>query len=82
MELEGERFRAQESISKCLHVENEWPTGLGRHGGPFIAPQGNLPIGVSESRTCSDWGGGHVWQPSLESGLDIGHVWCLALIQG
>jgi hypothetical protein len=25
---------------------------LERHGGPFMAPQENLAIGVSETRTC------------------------------
>jgi hypothetical protein len=38
--------------------------------GPFIAPQGNLPIGVSEIQTCPSWGpdmsGNHLWNPTLE----------------
>jgi hypothetical protein len=33
-----------------------WPTVLERHGGPFIAPQENLAVGVSETRTCLDRG--------------------------
>jgi hypothetical protein len=49
---------------------NEWPHGLGRHGGPFIAPQGNLFIGVSETRTCPGWvtdmSGNHLWNPTME----------------
>jgi hypothetical protein len=48
---------------------------LERRGGPFIAPKGNLAIGVSETWTCSDresdmsgLGDGHVRPESLESG--------------
>jgi hypothetical protein len=30
----------------------ECPAKLERHGGPFIAPQENLVVGMSETRTC------------------------------
>jgi hypothetical protein len=68
MKLRGERLRAQESISKYLQCENEWPPMLERRGGPFIAPQENLAIGVSETRTCpgrrSDMSGQPLWNPA------------------
>jgi hypothetical protein len=53
-------------------------SGWGR-GGAFIAPRRNLPVGVSEKRICPVSGDGHVWNPSLERGLSIGHVRCLGL---
>jgi hypothetical protein len=48
-------------------------------GGAFIAPRRNLPIGVSEKRTCPVLVVGHVQNPSLEPGLGTRHVQCLAL---
>jgi hypothetical protein len=46
---------------------------LERHGGPFIAPQENLAIGVSETRTCLGRGpdipGTPLWKPAC--GPDI-----------
>jgi hypothetical protein len=33
-------------------MRNEWSIMLERRGGPFIAPQGNLAIGVLETQTC------------------------------
>jgi hypothetical protein len=35
---------------------NEWPIILERRGGSFIAPQENLAVGVSETRTCPGQG--------------------------
>jgi hypothetical protein len=41
---------------------------LERRGGPFIAPQENLVIGVSETRTCLgrvlDMSGQPLWNPA------------------
>jgi hypothetical protein len=40
------------SSTECLKVfamRNEWSTMLERHGEPFIAPQENLVVGVSET---------------------------------
>jgi hypothetical protein len=41
---------------------------LERRGGPFIAPQKNLVIGVSETRTCSgrgpDMSENPLWKPA------------------
>jgi hypothetical protein len=49
---------------------NEWPNGLGMHVGSFIAPQGNLSIGLSKTRTCPDWqpdmSGNRLRNPALE----------------
>jgi hypothetical protein len=46
----------------------EWPTVLERREGPFIAPQKNLVIGVSETRTCSgrgpDMSENPLWKPA------------------
>jgi hypothetical protein len=66
VKLEGEWFDAQESVSKCLQVENEWPLRLERCEGPFIAPQGNLAVGVSEIRTY----------PTIVSGTQPGDRIC------
>jgi hypothetical protein len=52
----GERLGSQESVSKCLQCENEWSVVLERCGGPFIAPQENLVVGVSETQTCPGQG--------------------------
>jgi hypothetical protein len=71
MELEGQRFGAQESVSKCFQVEL---TGLERRGGPFIAPQMNLPVGGVRDSDMSGLGAGHVWPSSLEPILGIGQV--------
>jgi hypothetical protein len=42
-----------------------------RHVGPFIAPQGNLPIGVSETRTCLGRGPNmfdhRLWNPTRKA---------------
>jgi hypothetical protein len=39
--------------------------------GPFIAPQRNMSVGVSETQTYLSWGpdmsGNHLWNPTLES---------------
>jgi hypothetical protein len=39
-------------------------------GGPFIAPQGNLAVGVSETRTCLgqalNMSGHPLWNPAEE----------------
>jgi hypothetical protein len=48
MKLRGERLGANESVSKCLqcvasHAREAW--------GPFIGPQENLAVGVSETWT-------------------------------
>jgi hypothetical protein len=45
--------------------------------GPFIAPKRNLPVGVSENRTCPVSGAEHVWNPSLNPSmaLDMSGVW-------
>jgi hypothetical protein len=48
-------------------------------GRSFIAPKRNLPVGVLENQTCPVSGAGHMWNPSLEPSLDVGHVRCLAL---
>jgi hypothetical protein len=41
-----------------------------RRGGAFIAPQGNLAVGVSETQTCPGWGpdmsGQALWNPAWE----------------
>jgi hypothetical protein len=59
MKLEGERLGSQESVSKCLqceimvnHAREVW--------GPFIAPQENLAVRVSE--TWPDMSGQPLWK--------------------
>jgi hypothetical protein len=52
----------------------KWPNGLEGREGPFIASQGNLPIGGVRDPDMSELGAGHVRQHSLESGLDTRHV--------
>jgi hypothetical protein len=52
MKLGGERLRVQEGVSKCLQVQSSGQPGYRGVRGPFIAPQGNLPVGVSEIQTC------------------------------
>jgi hypothetical protein len=43
---------------------------LERHGGPFIAPQENLAVRVSETRTCPgrgpDISGHRLWNPAAK----------------
>jgi hypothetical protein len=56
----------------------KWPTELGARGA-LIAPRRNLPIRVSETRTCPVSRAEHVRTPSLKPSLGIGHVRCLAL---
>jgi hypothetical protein len=58
LDLNGALGREVWSSRECLKMfasSNEWPTGLGKRGGTFIAAPlvGNLSIGVSETRTCS-----------------------------
>jgi hypothetical protein len=55
MEHEGEKFGAQESVSMCLQLELSGQLGHGGVGA-FYRPQGNQPVGVSETQTCPDWG--------------------------
>jgi hypothetical protein len=52
MELEGERFRAQESVFESVCNSVEWSSELRGHREPFIAPQGNLAVGVLETWAC------------------------------
>jgi hypothetical protein len=51
-------------FAMCIQSSPE----LERHGGPFIAPQENLVIGVSETQTCpgrgSDMSGQPLWNPA------------------
>jgi hypothetical protein len=63
MKLGIERLGAQESVLKCLQCENEWPTMLERRAGPFIIPQKNLAVGVSETQTYLDRGANMSDQP-------------------
>jgi hypothetical protein len=49
---------------------SEWPNRLRRHVDPFIASRGNMPVGVSETQTCSGCGPDMSGQPLLNS--DIG----------
>jgi hypothetical protein len=71
MELEGEGFGARDCLKVCAS-SSEWSNLLRRHGEPIIAPppQGNLPIGVSETRTCPIWGldksDNPLWNPAWE----------------
>jgi hypothetical protein len=69
MKFGGERLGAQENVSKCLQYRRE----VGSSRESFIAPQENLPIGVSETRTClgrgSDMSGQPFWNPAW--GLDM-----------
>jgi hypothetical protein len=60
---------------------SEWPNGMRRRGGLFVAPQENLPVEVSETWTCPgyepDMSGlwaGHIRPTSLEPGLGTGYV--------
>jgi hypothetical protein len=39
----------------CLQVDQVIKRAEGAWG-PFIAPGGNLPVGVSETWICSGWG--------------------------
>jgi hypothetical protein len=54
-------------------MSNEWSTVLERHGGPFISPQENLAVRVSETRTCPgrapDMSGQPLWK--LARGPDM-----------
>jgi hypothetical protein len=45
----------------------ECPTELERRGGPFIAPQENLGVGLSETRTCLGRGSNMSDQPLWNS---------------
>jgi hypothetical protein len=59
----------RESQSVCkLKLVAKW---VEEACGPFIAPQRNMPVGVSETRTCLSWGpdmsSNHLWNPTLES---------------
>jgi hypothetical protein len=56
MKLEGERFGAHESVFQGVCNSVERPPELRVCERSFITPQGNLAIGVSEIRTCPDWG--------------------------
>jgi hypothetical protein len=60
---------------------------LERRGGPFIAPQENLVVGVSETQTCSsrgpDMSSQSLWNPAVKPDKDerpnmssqgVGHV--------
>jgi hypothetical protein len=47
----------------------------------FYGPRRNLPIGVSENRTCPVSGARHVQKPSLEPDLGTRHVRSLGLTQ-
>jgi CRISPR/Cas system-associated exonuclease Cas4 (RecB family) len=40
-----------QSVFKSMEWPNEWRGWRP----PFIGPTGNLPVGVSEIRTCRDW---------------------------
>jgi hypothetical protein len=73
MKLGGERLEAPESVSKCLQCQNEWSAVLERCGGPFITPQENLAVGVSETRTCPAQGR---TCPANLSGTRLGHRIC------
>jgi hypothetical protein len=58
------------SSRECLKVFAmciECPPELERYGGPFIAPQENLAVGVSETQTC----------PANLSGTRLGNRICL-----
>jgi hypothetical protein len=51
MKLRGERLEAQECLkvfAMCIESSSE----LERRGGPFIALQENLVVGVSETQAC------------------------------
>jgi hypothetical protein len=67
MKLEGEVGSSRECL-KVFAMCIKCPTELERHGGPFIAPQENLAVGVSEIRTCPDRGpdmsGQPLWNPA------------------
>jgi hypothetical protein len=68
--------REVESSRECLKVFAmciQSSPELERRGGPFIAPQENLVVGVSETRTFRV-GAGHVRPTSLKPGLGTGHV--------
>jgi hypothetical protein len=70
MELEGDRFGAQESVSKCFQVQLSGRTTR-EAWGAFYSPQGNLPVGVSDP-DMSGLGARHVRYPSLEPRLGNG----------
>jgi hypothetical protein len=70
------------SSRECLNVfssSTEWLIGLERSGGPFIASQWNLAIGVSEIRTYSGRGpdmssnrlGNPAYGPDMSSHWDL-----------
>jgi hypothetical protein len=71
------------SSKECLKVFAmciECPSELERRGEPFIAPQENLAVGVSETQTCSgqglDMSGQPLWNLAWEpdmSGLGLSH---------
>jgi hypothetical protein len=71
------------SSRECIKVFAmciECPTELERRGGPFIAPQKNLAVEVSETRTCPSQGvdmsdqplWNPAWGPDM-SGLGLTH---------
>jgi hypothetical protein len=70
MELEGERFRPQEIVSKSLQVDMSGQPAR-EAWGPFIATQGYLLVGVLETQTCLGWGpdtsGKCYWNPVRKS---------------
>jgi hypothetical protein len=73
MKLRGEWLRAQESVSKCLQDENEWPTRLERCAGLLWPPRESSRWRVRDP-DMSGSGAGHVWHPSLEPSLRTRHV--------
>jgi hypothetical protein len=76
MKLGGERLRAQESVSKCLQCENEWPTMLERCGGGlFIAPPRESSRWGVRNPDMSGLGARHVQPTSLELILGTGYSW-------
>jgi hypothetical protein len=58
----GRGLRTESSSWRSLKYEMSGQSCY-RRGGPFIAPQGNLAVGVSETRTCSGWGPDMSGQP-------------------
>jgi hypothetical protein len=87
----NEAWRREVGTSReCLKVFAlciECPNELERRGGPFIAPQENLAVGVSKTRTCPgrgpDMSGKCLWNPATEPdkaerldmyGLVAGHL--------
>jgi hypothetical protein len=69
MELKGDRFGAQESVSKCLHVQVSGQMGCGGVGAFYSPPRETARWGVRDpdiSGLGPDMSGTPLWNPTWE----------------